>query len=113
MFEHPNISQPHQIVLTMALRAHTIGSGVNPLLLSKLYLAAQANLKEPANEKGVLASVLRGEKGTLSTATDMETGIFIQLAVLPDQPSPSLTIGKKWAMEGLNKTLGNYSTTYW
>jgi hypothetical protein len=113
MFEHSYIPQPHQIVLSTALRGHTLGNGVNPLILAKLYKASLDSFKEPVNERDILTSVLRGDLGNLSTATDMKTGVYVQLAQIPGQSACSITIGRKWAMEGLNKTLGNYSTTYW
>ena len=114
MFEHLTyIPQAHQVALRTAIRNHNMGTGINPALLGNLYKAALDGLARPQQAVGVFTSTLATEQAVLSTATDEKTGIYIQLAQTKIHPTPFLTFGQKWAMEGRNLAQGNCATLYW
>ena len=114
MFGHlAYIPQAHQVALATAIHNHNLGTGINPALLGTLYKLALDGLARPTQAEGVFTSTLATEQAVLSTATDAETGIYVQLAQISTQPSPFLTLGQKWAMEGKNQVQGNFATLYW
>lgn len=111
MFHHyPNISPDHHVALESAVRSHM----AEPEDLAKLYSAALGALLTPEKPPlGILASTLRDGKMVVATATNVKTGIYVQLAQMPEQPRPWLTVGQKWAMESPNLAMGNVATRIW
>lgn len=111
MFNHfRNICPEHYVALESAVKTHM---GDIPVI-AKLYDAALAALL--TSEKpplGILCSTLRDGRLVLGTATDAKTGVYVQLAQIPEQPRPLLTIGQKWATESPNPAMGNVGTRIW
>jgi len=111
MFHHyPYINLAHHVPLENAAKAHMTPEA----LLASLYKAAlevmQPHTKAPL---GILTSVLRETSLTVGTATDLKTGVYIQLAQVAGVEHPLLTVGQKWAMESQNLAVGNVGTRIW
>jgi len=96
-----------------AIRNHTIGTGINPALLGKLYESALTGLAKPVQDDDHYTSTLKTDEAIVSTATSKETGIYVQLALLSGQKAAFLTLGQKWCLEGHNQTLLNTAIVYW
>jgi hypothetical protein len=83
-------------------------------LLASLYKAAlEAPTPGSKAPLGILTSVLRETSLTVCTATDLKTGVYIQLALVTGVEHPLLTVGQKWAMESQNLAVGNVGTRIW
>jgi len=118
MFGHyPYILPNHLVALEAAIRTHNNrGTLANPPLLARLYKIAidGINTGTGLNSAQVHASVIDTRKDIrVSTATDLATGVYLQLARLDPKAGPLLTLGQKWAMEGNNTVQGNSSVTFW
>lgn len=116
MFNHYRfISPEHYVALESACRAHA----QQPAVLAGLYEMASKTI---TNGKYTVAEVpstmmlslmQQGNDILVVTATDRKTGNYIQLAKVPNQPRPLLTVGQKWAAESVNPQMGNVGTQIW
>ena len=115
MFEHlSQVSPAHRHAMATAIKAHNPDARLNPGLLGKLYVTALEGLSDrPGSYPDVFTSVLSGDHGKLSTATDKATGVFVQLSKVGTDPIPFLTVGQKWASESPNLHLPYRACGYW
>lgn len=99
MFTHHKfIHEGHQTALASAVRRYMPGKEVR---LAALYQVAAATLNgDPMPmSKGILTSKLTDPNVLVATATDEESGVYVQLARLPKVGRPLLTLGQKWSTE--------------
>jgi hypothetical protein len=110
--QYEYIDKAHHVALQSCIRNHqTVTAG----LLAQLYRIALSTHTQETVEKreDVLCSFLKTADGTkLAAVTDRKTGIYLQLASVP-QSQPFLTVGQKWAVEQSNPAHGNTATLLW
>jgi hypothetical protein len=118
MFGHyPYILPNHIVALETSVRKHNnLGTLANPQLLARLYKIAIDGVNTGASllSAQIHASVIDTKKDIrVSTATDLASGVYLQLVRVDAKANPLLTLGQKWAMEGNNTVQGNSSVTFW
>lgn len=114
MFGHYSYVLPqHHVALESVVRNHSVSTTVTGPLLAKLYRLALDGLVKPVQADGFYTSTLRAGNITLSSVTEVKTGLWLQLAKVENQPNPYLTVGQKWAMEQLMPAQGNVQTVFW
>ncbi len=107
--QHKYIAPEHHVALESIVRNHM---PMTSLTIARLYRLALAALTSEPKEDRVAVSTLKSEGVVVGTATCLTTGVYIQLALVVGQQRPLLTVGKKWAVEGINTTMGNVSTKF-
>lgn len=112
MFENPEISERHKVALERGLMSHR--STVDQILVSDLYCAAKAVTF--GNKASVNANfnvnIVKSKEAVVGTATDSQTGLYVQLAMIDDSKNLLLTFGQKWAAEG-KAGVGQSGLTLW
>lgn len=98
--QHAYIDDSHKPALESVIRQHEV---VTEKLIAKLYLVALESFKSegklPQPQPSVSWSYVGGTDGNaLSSATDEQTGIYVQLAGAKGKLL-MLTVGTKWAMQ--------------
>lgn len=112
--QYPFIAKQHAVALESVIRNHGAGTTVSAGLLAKMYKVALAGLTQPSKEEGLYTSQLRAEKVTMSSVTDVKSGIWIQLATIEGfTGSIFMTCGQKWTMEQPVPQHGNVTTVIW
>ncbi len=111
MFNHyRHILPEHHVALTSCVRNHVT---VTAPLLASLYASAQENLQKAKTQTGLLTSHISAGNMVIGTATDANTGFFVQLVKLENNEKPLLTVGAKWVVEQFNAAQGNTATKLW
>lgn len=111
-----DIPVQHQAALKSAVQAHNMEARTNLTAVLKLYsVAADGIAGKPmlVDSPHIYGSVLAGEAGTISTATDKGTGVFVQLSRVGSKSSVMLTVGQKWASESHMNHASSSVLTYW
>lgn len=95
------IEEQHKLALTSVIHQQ---SYVTEAYLAKLYRAALDTLRPQSKvvppDGTIAANCIKTKEATLATATDMNSGVFIQLA--DTGKGNMLTVGKKWAIQGFD-----------
>lgn len=96
--QHTFIDEQHKLAMTSVIRQQNY---VTEPFLAKLYKAALDAMKPPSKTlpvENMAVNCVKTKEATLATATDLTTGIFVQLA--DTGKGNMLTVGKKWAIQG-------------
>lgn len=109
--QHTFITAAHKPTLESCVRNHP---PLASLVVARLYKLALEALDVPnsATHADTVVSTIKGESVglasglTIGTATDIKTGVYVQLSRVPGSQQPLMTLGKKWAAEGMNASFG-------
>jgi hypothetical protein len=113
--QHTFIEETHKPVMESVIRQNNF---VTEKLLAKLYGVAHDLYRatEPIEvTNDVSTSKIVSDKAIVTSATDMQSGIYVQLAGdgKPTATNRQLTVGQKWAMQGKHPTLAQVATKLW
>ena len=109
--QYSYIDEPHKPILDKIVDAHP--GDVDSRLLAMLYRDAHDSLNGVNAKPASAISRFSAGEIQVATATDTETGVYLQLASVVGIARPMLTVGRKWAMENPNKQVGNVATILW
>lgn len=114
--QHTFISAAHKSTLESCVRNHP---PLASLVVARLYrLALDALDRAVFSTTDTVVSTLKGESVgmtnglVIGTATDIKTGVYVQLSRVPGSQQPLMTLGKKWAAEGMNANFGTGTVIY-
>lgn len=95
--QYTYIDETHKMAMTSVIRQQTF---VTEAFLAKLYKAALEAMKSPGKppDHHTVVSCVKSKEATVGTATDMQSGVYVQLA--DSGKGNMLTVGKKWAIQG-------------
>jgi len=115
--QYPFISAEHQPILESCIRHHP---PLMPNTMARLYKAALEAITTPSStvEQGTSITSFAGDstglgKTVIGTATDVKTGVYIQLSLVGNRTSPIMTLGKKWAAQGTHVGTGSTATGFY
>lgn len=104
----------HRAAIDAALNRHQVPGLTR---MRQLYKAASENVQyaTPVADRTMLTGHMVTGSHNIGTATDLRTGVYVQLASPITNPSNTLlTVGQKWAMESMPSAESSTGTVaYW
>ncbi len=119
MFDYPFIAEKHRFILERSTMNNADVAKV--ATVAKLYESALEQLHaDPSNHVKttrknptfMYSRMLLPGEFVVSSCTDTETGIYVQLAGAKGAADPILTVGSKWALENVDG-VGTIGTMMW
>lgn len=96
---HTFIEETHKPILESAIRQHAV---VTEPMLAKLYQIALESFNTEGKINPVTGfswSYIGDDKNAVASATNEQTGFYVQLTGEKAAKNRSLTVGAKWAMQ--------------
>lgn len=107
------IEEPHKVVLEQVIRQRPI---IQEAMAARLYQIALDSFKAKGQIPGIPSiswSYIENEKHAVASATDMLTGIYVQLSGAIGSPTRDIAVGQKWAAQAQNPVTSQSEIKVW
>ena len=107
------IEEHHKVVIEQVIRQRPI---IQEAQAAKLYEVALQSFKEKGEIPGVPDvswSYIANDKHVVTSATDMKTGIYIQLSGPKNATTRNIVVGQKWAVQAPNPVTTQSEIKVW
>jgi hypothetical protein len=114
--QHTFIEDTHKPIMEAVIRQNNV---ITEKLLARLYATAwhvySDKTFQPQSSENVSISRVESKESVVSSATDMVTGFYVQVAgdAKPQSVGKQLTVGRKLAMQGKHTSLAQMATKLW
>lgn len=107
------IEEHHKVVLEQVIRQRPV---IQEAMAARLYQVALDSFKAKGQLPGIPSiswSYIENDKHAVASATDMLSGIYVQLSGAKDAHTRDLAVGQKWAAQASNPVTTQSEIKVW